>query len=377
MPHYTEHQNFAEAFIGFSELSRSHNLQIGIHETKEAMIMATAGLWGEGSYFKYALQSLYCTSPDDEVVFEDIYNTYWERKKSIVKSKVTYKNRTNIAKQSKASLVMLGEGTGEEDDENDARNTSGSSTDDSLRKTDFSNVDQIDSSRLEQLADDLWRQMSLRLKRKTKLGKKGRIDIKNTIRKNISRGGNMFDLIRKKKQIQKYKLVILLDVSGSMDKYSFYLLRFIFSLRSHFQNVEAFTFSTRLIRITEYLDRNNIQESLAILKYQSDNWSSGTKIGESLKKFNDQFSKRLLNGKTLTILLSDGLETGDPKILEAEIQKIKLRTKKLVWLNPLKGMKGYEPIQRGMKVALPSVDHFGAGHNINSLLALESILIDA
>jgi len=162
-----------------------------------------------------------------------------------------------------------------------------------------------------------------------------------------------------------------------MDKYSFYLLRFIFSLRSHFQNVEAFTFSTRLIRITEYLDRKNIQESLAVLKYQSNNWSSGTKIGESLKHFNELFAKRILNGRTLTILLSDGLETGDTQILKQEIEKIKLRTKKLVWLNPLKGMEGYEPIQRGMKVTLPSVDHFGASHNINSLLALESILIDA
>lgn len=377
MPHYTEHNNFTEAFIGFSEFGRAHNLQIGIHETKESMITATKGLWGEGPYFKYALQSLYCTTPEEELIFEDIYDTYWERKKLTVKSKVTYKNRSNIAKQSKASLVMLGEGSAEEDEENNARNTSGASTDDALRKTDFSNVEQIDNQRLEQLADELWKQMSLRLKRRTKLGKKGRVDIKNTIRKNMGRGGNMFDLIKKKKQIQKYKLVVLLDVSGSMDKYSFYLLRFIFSLRSHFQNVEAFTFSTRLIRITEYLDRKNIQESLAILKYQSDNWSSGTKIGASLKKFNDLFAKRILNGRTLTILLSDGLETGDTELLKQEIEKIKLRTKKLVWLNPLKGMQGYEPIQRGMKVALPSIDHFGAGHNINSLLALESILIDA
>ena len=96
-----------------------------------------------------------------------------------------------------------------------------------------------------------------------------------------------------------------------------------------------------------------------------------------MKEFNDHYSKRYLNGNTLTIVLSDGLDTGEPKVLDEAIQKLKLRSKKLVWLNPLKGMQGYEPIQMGMKTALPSLNHFGSAHNFNSLLELENILIHA
>lgn len=376
MAHYTDYNSFSEAFIAFGSFGRAHGLNIGIHENRESLVTAEM-LWGEDEYLKYAIRSLYCKSPDEFEIFENIFDKFWERKKSAIESKVTYKNQTNLTKPSKASLVMLGEGETNEEEQNEARSTSGANAKESFRKTDFANVQDINSDRIEQLADQLWNQMNLRLKRRLKMGKKGRIDLQKTIRKNISKGGNFIDLIKKKKDVQKFRLVILLDVSGSMDKYSFYLLRFIYSLRSNFENVEAFIFSTRLIRITEYLDAKHIKESLAILRHHADNWSSGTKIGLCMKDFNERYSKRMLNGRTMTLILSDGLETGDPILLEEELKKIKMRTKKMVWLNPLKGMDGYEPIQRGMKVALPNLDHFQSAHNIESLLALEDILLNA
>ncbi len=376
MAHYTDYHSFSEAFIAFGSFGRAHGLNIGINENTESLITAEM-LWGEEDYMKYAIRSLYCKSPDEFESFDIIYDRFWERKKLTVKSKVTYKNQTNLTKPSKASLVMLGEGESNEDEQNEARSTSGANAKESFRKTDFAKVQDINSEQLEQLADELWNQMNLRLKRRLKMGKKGHIDLQKTIRKNISKGGTFIDLIKKKKDVQKFRLLVLLDVSGSMDKYSFYLLRFIYSLRSNFENVEAFIFSTRLIKITEYLDAKNIRESLAILRHQADNWSSGTKIGSCLKDFNERYAKRMLNGRTMTLILSDGLETGDPTLLEDELKKIKLRSKKMVWLNPLKGMDGYEPIQRGMKVAMPNIDHFSSAHNIESLLSLEKILINA
>ena len=96
-----------------------------------------------------------------------------------------------------------------------------------------------------------------------------------------------------------------------------------------------------------------------------------------LENFNDHFARHYLNGKTLTIILSDGLDTGEPEVLGNAIQKIKRKSKKLIWLNPLKGMTGYEPIQEGIKIVMPELNHFGAAHNLNSLLALENILADA
>jgi hypothetical protein len=167
---------------------------------------------------------------------------------------------------------------------------------------------------------------------------------------------------------------MLLDVSGSMDKYSFFLLRFVFALRQNFRQLEAFIFRTKLIRISEILTYNQLDYATEILSQQVDNWSSGTKIGGCLDEFYEKYGKRILNGSPTFVILSDGLDTGDPKLLGKTLQKIQLITKRVVWLNPLKGMKNYEPIQRGMSAALPSVDDFRSAHNLNSLLELETIL---
>ena len=106
----------------------------------------------------------------------------------------------------------------------------------------------------------------------------------------------------------------------------------------------------------------------------SDHWSSGTVIGKCLKEFNDQYSKMVLNGRSITIILSDGLDTGEPELLSEELKKIKLRTSKVIWLNPLKGMEGYEPLAKGMKAALPESHTFESAHNLESLMELEKYL---
>ena len=219
--------------------------------------------------------------------------------------------------------------------------------------------------------------MSLRIKRKKKKGKKGRVDLGQSIRRNLQNGGTIIDLVKTKRKKEKFRLLILLDVSGSMDKYSFYLLKFLWSLRNHFKQIEAFAFSTKLLRITDYIADKDLSVSLMMISKYVTHWSGGTKIGDCLKDFNENHAKRHLNGNTITIVLSDGLDTGEPAVLAEAIQKIKLRSKRLVWLNPLKGMNGYEPIQEGMKTALPALDHFGAAHNFASLLELENILINA
>ena len=179
----------------------------------------------------------------------------------------------------------------------------------------------------------------------------------------------------KNRKPRKQRLIILLDVSGSMDKYSFFLLRFVVALRSHFEKIEAFIFSTKLVRITDYLHSKNLELTLSLLSQKADNWSSGTKIGECFKIFNAQYAKRVLNGHSTTIVLSDGLDTGGPELLAAELKKVKLRTRQLIWLNPLKGMQGYEPIQKGMSAALPEIDVFRPAHNLDSILELEKFLI--
>ncbi|MEM8909109.1 MAG: VWA domain-containing protein, partial [Bacteroidota bacterium] len=137
-----------------------------------------------------------------------------------------------------------------------------------------------------------------------------------------------------------------------------------------------FIFSTHLIRITEYLHAQDLELTLRELSAKADNWSSGTKIGNCLQNFNEIYAKQVLNGQSMVVLLSDGLDTGAPDLLATELQKIKRRTNQLIWLNPLKGMQGYQPIQRGMTVALPQIDVFQSAHNLESILELEKLLLN-
>ena len=376
-PNYQSHENVTESILGFAAYVRANELNVGIREAQEALVVASLGLVGDKECFRYALKSVFCSCEENAQLFDKLFSEYWGRPKASIRSSVPMKNQPKLKKPSQRSLVMMGKGDDKEAKEEEGKNVSGANAAEQLRKTDFSKLSHLDSVYLEKLAMSLWKQMSRRLKKKLKNSKtKGRIDIRQTIRNNISNGGAMLDLKLKQKKPNKNRLVILLDVSGSMDKYSFFLLRFILALRSHFQKIEAFIFSTKLVRITGFLRIKDLDKVLYLLSSNTDNWSSGTKIGECLQGFNETFAKRVLHGRSMTIILSDGLDTGEPELLARELNKIKRRTRKLIWLNPLKGMEGYQPLARGMKAALPEIDVFRSAHSLDSILELEKYLAD-
>ncbi len=282
-----------------------------------------------------------------------------------------------VEKKTNATLVMLGRGDKQEE-ETDAKNVSGANEKERLKKTDLAFVKETDAEQLETIARKLFREMAVRMRRRMKSStKKGRINLRRTIRHSISYGGEPIELFRKSQKPKKQRLIVLLDVSGSMDKYSFYLLRFICALKEHFRQLEAFLFSTQLLRVTRALQLNRIDQILQTVSNQAEHWSGGTRIGTCLHQFNERYSKLLLNGSPIVLILSDGLDTGTPEELQKEMKYIKGKARKLIWLNPLKGMKGYAPIAKGMSAALPSIDEFRSAHNLESLLELENILQDA
>ena len=377
MSHYTDFSSFTEANIGFAQYPRAEGLKNGIDVTKTSFSMPLQHLWKLRPYFQHALSAVYCTSPEEKELFNVLYDRFWNERGHRQRSRTLYKNQSNIKKKSSATLAMLGRGKSRQAKLISARTTSGASRQEALQKTDFALVQAVDAEELESICLQLAKEMSLRLRRKFKIGQKGKIDLAKTIRKSVAHGGEYLELCRRQKRKEKFRLVLLLDVSGSMDKYSLYLLRFMYALKRHFRSVEAFTFSSKLIRITEQLSHSELPAMLQSLSNSVDHWSSGTKIGACLKTFNKTFAKRMLNGRSITIILSDGLDTGESDDLTVQVQQIRRRTKQLIWLNPLKGMKGYQPIQRGMKAALPHLDNFLSAHNLESLLTLENIIADA
>jgi len=370
--------SLTESIVAFAQFIRSHGLNAGIQETQDALQAAEANLFTNRQQFKYALKTIFCNSPEERLVFEKLFLLFWDTNPIDLEER---KNKTTVQgsvnKKANASLVMLGFGQTEEHSE-EAKQVSGANESERLKKTDLSKLTEMEADKLEEIAKKLCKQMAIRLRRRMKENRgQGQINLRRTIRRSIGYGGEPLDLLRRLRTPKKQRLIVLLDVSGSMDKYSFFLLRFICALRENFRQLEAFVFSTSLKRISKSLQFNRLDFVLNAVSDLADNWSGGTRIGECLHQFNEQYGKRMLNGSPLVLILSDGLDTGDVQMLSSELQYIQRRAKKVIWLNPLKGMKGYEPIAKGMTAALPLINDFKSAHNLESLLELENILADA
>lgn len=367
----------AGEIVGFCRFARSHGLNFGVAETLDSLSAARLGVLLDGELFRAALRSLLCASKQDCDRFDRLFEVYWSGRWEELKQ--TSPNPTVDSpppRPAATSLLMMGMAGQEAEPADEGKSSAGASQMERLRRTDFSKTPIGDQELLEQLALRLWRRMSRRLARRLKPDRsKRQVDLRRTIRRSVSRGGDPMDLSFRGKKPRRPGLALLLDVSGSMDRYSFFLLRFVYALQKHFQKVDSFLFSTRLTCVTDALRARALAGVLAELEESAEAWSSGTRIGACLKEFNDAFARRVLSRRSLVLILSDGLDTGEPEALETELRRIKLRARKVIWLNPLLGMPGYQPLARGMRTALPLVDAFLSAHNLESLLEVERHLI--
>ncbi len=368
-----------ESIVAFAGFSRSHGLNIGLQETQDALRAADTGLLVKDESFRFGLKSLFSHSPEEGLLFDQLFSLYWDTNPTDMadrKGKVTLQG--TVVKKANASLIMLGQGRTEPGEEEEAKSVTGANETERLKHTDLSRVNVLDAEKLELIARKLFREMALRVRRRQKASRqKGKINLRKTIRRSMSYGGEPLDLLRMEPAPKKQRLIVLLDVSGSMDKYSFYLLRFVCAMKEYFRQMEAFVFSTSLVRISKALQQERLDLVLQRISTMSENWSGGTRIGASLKEFNALYGKRMLNGSPLLVIMSDGLDTGDSAVLRSEMAYLQRRVRKVVWLNPLKGMQGYAPTAKGMQAALPLVDEFRTAHNLQSILELENLLADA
>jgi uncharacterized protein len=212
------------------------------------------------------------------------------------------------------------------------------------------------------------RKLATRESRRTRAAQRSHIiDPRRTVRRNMKYGGTVLELAHKTRKIRKPRIVLICDVSRSMDSYSRFLLQFIYALQHVIGKVESFVFSTSLTRVTPYFKSEDIQLALDRIAEEVHDWSGGTRIGQSLVTFNDEWSRRLVDKHTIVLILSDGLDTGDAEILEGAMDELALRAGKVIWLNPLLGSKDYRPLARGMSTALRHIDVFAPAHNLASL----------
>ena len=240
-----------------------------------------------------------------------------------------------------------------------------------LNRKDFSEMGVEESRAIARAILLIATKIATQISRRKKLGRKGNVvDPRWTMRRNMKYGGEIIDLVNRKRRIKKTRVVLLCDVSGSMDCYSRFLIQFMYGLQNELWGVETFVFSTSLSRITHLIRTKDIANALEKISGSILGWSGGTNIGRSLHTFNRNFAPSMVTHRTVVVIISDGWDRGDVSLLEREMQDLKRRCKKIIWLNPLLASDNYEPLCKGMQAALPYLDLFLSVHNVNSLIAL-------
>ena len=276
------------------------------------------------------------------------------------------------AAQEKEARVALDAWEEEGADEGEPLEVPGVSDREALMDQDFSTFPIEDLDEVARLTVLIARRLARRVSRRRRPTRRaGVLDFRRTMRANMMKA-EIIELRRRERRRRKVRLVLLCDVSGSMDLYSRFLLQFLYALQNVFGRVETFTFATRLTRVTELLKGPSYRTALRRLADVRD-FSGGTRIGESLQEFNRSW-RHLVDRHTIVLVLADGWDTGEPDVLAGEMLTLKRLAGRVVWLNPLLGNPSYEPLTRGMAAALPLVDHFAAAHNLASLRDLASHL---
>jgi uncharacterized protein with von Willebrand factor type A (vWA) domain len=374
VPTDAEQNRLEETVVRFCRCARANGLGSGrttIDCLQAIRIVQDAGV----AAIEDALRSVLCSSKDEWDLFAKLFALTWEGPAPTGPSpKKSGKNRfsTHGLGQEKNTLKLFSDTERLHSDSDSGKAISGASVIERLTKTDLALIPHGDLVELERVSQRLLRRMAYRLWRRRRLSDRdGLVDLRRTIRRNLVHGGELIELRYKKQRRQRAKLVLLLDVSDSMNPYSLFLLRFAYALKRCAREVSAFVFSTALLDISAVLNAKSWPNVLELLSEMTTGWRGGTRIGCSLRSFNEQFGARLLSRNTAVIVLSDGWDTDAPAALASELMKIKCKSRQLIWLNPLLGVPGYEPVTRGMSAALPYIDVFAPAHNLESLLQLE------
>jgi uncharacterized protein with von Willebrand factor type A (vWA) domain len=236
-----------------------------------------------------------------------------------------------------------------------------------LKEKSFSRCSREELSQLAELMSRIDLAVPRRRTRRREPARAGAPDLRKTIRRSFRTAGEPLERAWRRRRRRTRRLVLLLDVSGSMDAYSRALVMFAHAALRSDRRWEAFCFGTRLTRVTRALEGSDPDEALRRAADEVVDWDGGTRIGDSLKRFLDEHGHSGLARGAVVVLCSDGLEVGDPELLAEQMARLHRLAYRVVWLNPLQEDPAYEPLARGMKAALPHVDHFASGHSLASL----------
>ncbi len=366
--------SLTEHVVEFSRRLRAHGVLCGPAETADALRALGAVNVLDREAFRLALRTTLPHRREDLAVFDALFDAYW-RSPSASGTEPRTEEREQQAQALGAGSPSVRRWAEEASD--GEQELPGYSPLEVLTRKDFSSFREDELDVIARLVVAIARRIATRWSRRRRRARRSHlVDMRRTLRLHLRWGGAFPELAFQRRKIRKHRVVLLCDVSGSMDVYSRFLIQFVYALQDALGRVESFVFSTSLTRVTEELRTRSLRAALDRLSHAVPNWSGGTKIGASLRQFLDRYGG-LLDRHTVVVIVSDGWDTGEVEVLRRAMQEIRARAARVMWLNPLLGSPGYQPLTRGMQAALPYVHVFASAHNVESLRELERALAHA
>jgi uncharacterized protein with von Willebrand factor type A (vWA) domain len=366
-----------ESLVVFCRALREHGLSVTPAEVVTAATALQIIDTRDRDEVFLSLRSILTTSVDDFPIFANLFETFWSNvpKKLVERESSENKQPLSQARAKGGLAHLLEHWHGSLRAEAQPVKVPGASDAESLTDKDFSSFTHQELEEISRIARRIARRLARRRSRRWRPVARGhRVNLRRSLRLSLKTGGELIELSYKQRRPKRTKLIVICDVSGSMDIYSRLLLQFVYGLQNSFAKVESFVFATSLSRITGDLKNKTYKRALDRLSSNVRGWSGGTRIGASLAAFNQQWLRRI-DKRTVVMILSDGWDTGEPEQLAHALSQLKKRAGRLIWLNPLLGSSGYQPVTRGMQAALPYISVFAPAHDLASLRELEPHLV--
>ncbi len=377
---YEARGNLLHNVVVFARLLRHLGIPVSatqVHDFVHALKYIDAGKRDE---FKHAARCVLITRREDYALFEQAFDWFWKRRDDGADARratsasasdfvkpVLFSSKFSTTSAAPPDETMLPQ-------QGKVVTIQTYSAQELLRRKDFGAFSRNEIQDAKKLMRDLPWHTGERATRRRERGGSEFFDARATMRRNLKYGGELLEPAWRKTKYKPRPLVVLCDISGSMENYSRMLLHFVHALRARETQAECFVFGTRLTRITRQLRTRSVERALRDVSQTVADWSGGTRIGDAIKTFNFVWARRVLRPGAVVLIISDGWDRGSPELLAREMARLKRNVYRVIWLNPLIASAEYEPLTQGLKAALPYVDDFLPAHNFVSLEALARLL---
>lgn len=391
-----EDGKLAQNITHFARALRRAGLPVGPGRVLTAIEAVAAAGFSEKRDFYWVLHACFVNRPEERQIFSQTFRLFWrdprflEHMMSLMLPAIRGVQEEHAAaaaarRAAEALLDQAGlpeaapQGNDSEEIEIDARNTA--SHDERLRTLDFEQMSADEAAAAKRMLARLALPVPPLPSRRQHPDPAGsRADWRRSLARAARQGGEVMTLARRKPATRWPALVVLCDISGSMSQYSRMVLHFVHAVANRqgqgWARVHGFTFGTRLTNITRHLRQRDVDAALNAAGAQAQDWQGGTRIGDCLHAFNRDWSRRVMGQGAVVLLITDGLERGDPARLRHEAERLQLSARRVVWINPLLRWDGFAPRAAGIRALLPHVDMLRAGHSVASLEQLAHALAD-